>query len=94
MPIGLVRRGRRSHRRRQQHRIPLHVRAARKNAVGLHVEVHEAITGKDRVAARYTLTATMRKGAVIATEIYMFGRLDSDGRLRSVCQATRSLPAG
>lgn len=69
-----------------------HVASARKNATAVRVDVHECITEQTRVAARYTLTATMRKGAVIATEIYMFGDLAADGRLRRVCQATRTVP--
>jgi hypothetical protein len=58
---------------------------------GVQVEVHEAVTGDGHVAARYTLTATMRKGPPIATEIYMFGRLAPEGRLRHVDQVTRTV---
>jgi hypothetical protein len=47
----------------------------------------------DRVAARYRLIATMRKGNVIATEIYLFGLLADDGRLRRATQITRMIPA-
>ncbi|WP_330180469.1 hypothetical protein OHB26_29220 [Nocardia sp. NBC_01503] len=46
----------------------------------------------DRVAARYTVTATMRTGRTIATEIYMFGDLAPDGRLHRVDAMTRDLP--
>jgi phosphodiesterase/alkaline phosphatase D-like protein len=70
-----------------------HVATGRKNAVAVRVDVHEFVADRTRVAARYTLTATMRKGAVIATEIYMFGELAADGRLHRVCQATRTVPA-
>jgi hypothetical protein len=35
----------------------------------------------------------MRKGSVIATEIYMFGHLAPDGRLHHIDQVTRSIPA-
>jgi hypothetical protein len=35
----------------------------------------------------------MRKGHVVATEIYMFGQLAADGRLQRIDQITRNLPA-
>ena len=70
-----------------------HVRAGRRNATGAHVEVHDALVSGMRVAARYTLTAEMRRGGVIATEIHMFGELAPDGRLRRVEQLTRDVSA-
>jgi hypothetical protein len=42
------------------------------------------------VAARYVLVAVMRKGQVIETDIFMFGRLAPDGRLREITQLTRT----
>ena len=72
-------------------RLIAHVRPARKRAAGVQVEVHQALVSADRVAAHYTLTATMRKGHVIASEIYMFGRVAPDGRLRRIDQVTRTL---
>jgi hypothetical protein len=71
-----------------------HVRPARKRATGVRVEVHEAVSAADRVAARYTLTAEMATGTVIATEIYMFGQRSADGRLRRVDQVTRDVSPG
>ncbi|MET8307854.1 nuclear transport factor 2 family protein [Micromonospora sp. NPDC005173] len=68
-----------------------HVRPARKRAKGVRVEVHETMSMADRVAARYTLTADMATGNTIATEIYMFGQLSADGRLRRVDQITRDV---
>ena len=68
-----------------------HVRPARKRAKGVRVEVHETVSTADRVAARYTLTADMATGNTIATEIYMFGQLSADGRLRRVDQITRDV---
>jgi hypothetical protein len=68
-----------------------HVRPARKRAKGVHVEVHESVSTAERVAARYTLTADMTSGNTIATEIYMFGRLSTDGRLQRVDQITRDV---
>ena len=73
-------------------RLLAHVQSGRKRAADIRVEVHECMVDGDSVAARYTLTATMRKGQLIATEIYMFGRLAPDGRLRHVDQLTRTVP--
>jgi len=68
-----------------------HVRPARKRAKAVSVAVHETMSAADRVAARYTLTAEMATGNTIATEIYMFGELAADGRLRRVDQITRDV---
>jgi len=70
-----------------------HVRPARKRATGVRVEVHETMSTADRVAARYTLTADMATGKTITTQIYMFGQLAADGRLRRVDQITRDVSA-
>ena len=66
-----------------------HVRPARKRAAGVEVEVYDALVEDGRVAAHYRLTASMRNGTVIATEIFMFGRLAEDGRLSHATQVTR-----
>ncbi|GAA4607942.1 hypothetical protein BJY16_006594 [Actinoplanes octamycinicus] len=72
-------------------RLLAHVRAARRNAAEVHVEVHDALVTPGRVAARYTMTAVMRRGRVITTEICMFGELAADGRLRRADQLTRDV---
>jgi SnoaL-like domain len=69
-----------------------HAGSGRKRTTSVQVVVHDTVTDGDRVAARYTLTATMRKGSVVATEIYMFGHLALDGRLHHIDQITRSIP--
>ena len=71
-----------------------HVRPARKRARHVHVDVLETMSAADQVAARYTLTADMATGNTIATEIYMFGQLSADGRLRRVDQITRDVSPG
>ena len=71
-----------------------HVRPTRKRAKSVRVELHETVSTADRVAARYTLTADMTTGNTIATEIYMFGQLSADGRLRRVDQITRNVSPG
>ncbi|GAA2889485.1 hypothetical protein GCM10010517_53590 [Streptosporangium fragile] len=70
-----------------------HIRPARKRAAGLRVEVEQALVDGDQVAARYRLIAELRKGGTITTEIYMFGELAADGRLRRAIQATRTIPS-
>ncbi|SIM61176.1 nuclear transport factor 2 family protein [Micromonospora cremea] len=70
-----------------------HIRPARKRAAGLRVEVEQALVDGDQVAARYRLIAELRKGGTITTEIYMFGELAADGRLRRAIQATRTVPS-
>jgi SnoaL-like domain len=75
-------------------RLLAHVRPARKRAKYVRIEVHETLSSADRVSARYTLTADMASEKTIATEIYMFGRLSADGRLRQVDQITRDVSPG
>ncbi|GIJ09631.1 nuclear transport factor 2 family protein [Micromonospora andamanensis] len=70
-----------------------HIRPARKRAAGLRVEVQQALVDGDQLAARYHLVTELRKGGTITTEIYMFGELAADGRLRRAVQATRILPS-
>lgn len=72
-------------------RLLAHMRPARKNALEVRTEVHETLTSGDRVAARYTLTAVMRRGIPIVTDIYLFGRLAADGRLHRVDQISRDV---
>lgn len=55
------------------------------------VEIHEALVSGDRIAARWTLRTTLRKGKTFAAEIYMFGHLASDGRILRVDQVSRQL---
>jgi ketosteroid isomerase-like protein len=73
-----------------------HMRPARKNVVDLRVDIHEALTDGDRVAARFTIVAAMRRGHTVRTDIHMFGRLAADGRLQEIDQLTRDpdRPAG
>jgi phosphodiesterase/alkaline phosphatase D-like protein len=74
-------------------RLLAHVRAGRRNATQIHVDVHDALISDARVAARYTLTAVMRRGQVIVTDIHMFGELAPDGRLHRAEQLSRNVSA-
>ncbi|RJL23017.1 nuclear transport factor 2 family protein [Bailinhaonella thermotolerans] len=55
------------------------------------VEIHQALVSGDRIAARWTLRTMLRKGKTFAAEIYMFGHLAADGRIRRIDQITRPL---
>jgi hypothetical protein len=72
-------------------RLLAHARSGRRNVEEINVELHQALTAGPRVAGRYTLTAVMRRGQVIATEIYMFGESTADGRLQRVEQLSRDV---
>lgn len=74
-------------------RLLAHVHAARRRVTGVSTSIKDLVVDGDRVAARYVLTAVMRKGPVIPTEILTFGHLAPDGRLVSAVQLTRALPA-
>ncbi|MGY0003714.1 nuclear transport factor 2 family protein [Micromonospora sp. I033] len=73
-------------------RLMAHARPVRRNVTRCDLDVHDTLVCGDRGAARYTLTALTR-GRTVATEIHMFGRLASDGRLRRIDQLTRTPPA-
>ena len=75
-------------------RLVQHARPARKNVVSVRAEVHEVLVSGDRFAARYTLHTVMRQGATLADELYMFGRLAADGRIRRIDSTTRKVPHG
>lgn len=68
-----------------------HVHPVRKNLVDFRIELHDAVRDGDRVAARYTLHAEMRRGRRVRTEIHAFADFAEDGRLRRVHQLTRDV---
>jgi hypothetical protein len=70
-----------------------HLRPVRKNLVAWRYDVHEAMRSGDRLAARFTVHAEMRQGRTISTEVYLFGELAPDGRIRRTTQATREVSA-
>lgn len=72
-------------------RLVAHAKPSRKNVTQCRVDITDTITVGDHVAARYTITATMRTNRTIVTEIYMFGDLAPDGRLHRVDAITRDL---
>lgn len=72
-------------------RLIAHLRPIRKNLLTWEYDVHEAIRTADRVAARFTIHAELRQGRTISTEVYLFGELAPDGRMRRTTQATRDV---
>ncbi|MFF0266454.1 nuclear transport factor 2 family protein [Kribbella sp. NPDC004536] len=74
-------------------RLIAHLRPIRKNVISCTYDVHEAIRTADRLAARFTIHAEMRRGRTISTEIYLFGELAPDGRIRRTTQSTRDVSA-
>jgi hypothetical protein len=70
-----------------------HLRPIRKNLVSCEYDVHEAVRSGDRLAARFTIHAELRQGRTISTEVYLFGEVAPDGRIRRTTQATREVSA-
>ncbi|MGW3343105.1 nuclear transport factor 2 family protein [Nonomuraea rubra] len=67
-----------------------HTRPVRKNRPESRMEVHEAYTDGDRLAARYTLHVRQR-GKDLAIDVHFFGRFTPDGRMREAHLLTRSV---
>lgn len=75
-------------------RLVAHLRPIRKNLVAYRYEVHEALADGDRIAARLTIHAQLRHERAVSTEVYLFGEVTPDGRIRRAHQLTRtSTPA-
>lgn len=68
-----------------------HLRPVRKNLVSWRYEVHEAVREQEKLAARFTIHAQLRKGRMISTEVHLFGEFTPDGRLRRATQLTRDV---
>ncbi len=72
-------------------RLIAHLRPVRKNLRDYRFEIHEVIADGDRIAARMTIHATMRKTGPLTTELFLFGEFTPDGRLRRADQLTRAV---
>jgi hypothetical protein len=68
-----------------------HLRPVRKNLVSYRFDVHEALATQDRVAARFTIHAQLRKGGAVSTQVHLFARIAADGRMCSAEQLTRDV---
>ncbi|WP_280382814.1 nuclear transport factor 2 family protein [Nocardia wallacei] len=73
-------------------RLAAHLRSVRKNLREYRFDVHEAFADGNRIAARLTIHARMRKEA-LTTEVHLFGEFTPDGRMRRSHQLTRTLAA-
>lgn len=73
-----------------RNRLIAHLRPIRKNLVSWRYEIHEALRTGDNLAARFTIHAQLRIGDPITTEVYLFGELAPDGRMRRSTQLTRA----
>jgi ketosteroid isomerase-like protein len=74
-------------------RLLAHLRPVRRNLRVFRFEVHEAFADGDRIAARFTIHARMRKGGPVSTRVHMFAEFTPDGRLRRAEQLTRPVDA-
>lgn len=72
-------------------RLVAHIRPVRKNLSEFAFEVHEAVREGRRIAARFTIHATDRRGRRTATEVHLFGELAPDGRMRRTHQLSRTV---
>jgi hypothetical protein len=66
-----------------------HVRALRSLVVDGRIEVLEAMRVGERVADRHRVTVTKTDGSTSEIEVFLFGTLDPEGRLRRVDEVTR-----
>lgn len=74
-------------------RLVAHIRPVRKNLSDFAFEVHEALRDGERIAARFTIDATDRRGRRSTTEVHLFGELAPDGRIRRTHQISRTVEA-
>jgi SnoaL-like domain len=58
------------------------------------VKVSEAIRDGNRIADRHEVSVTKRDGTTSRIEVYLFGELAGDGRLRRVEEITRVIQGG
>ena len=66
-----------------------HIKVLRGLVTHGEVEVFEALRDGDRIADRHRVSVTKRDGTVSQLEIYLFGELAADGRLRRVDEVSR-----
>lgn len=72
-------------------RLIAHARPVRRNVRSCKLDVFDTLIDGDRVAARYAIRAVMRNGHAPTMEVYMFGELAADGRLRRIFSTARQL---
>ena len=71
-----------------------HIEALRQLVAHSEVDVVEALRDGDRIACRHVVSVTRHDGTVSQLEIYLFGELAADGRLRRVDEISRVVTGG
>jgi hypothetical protein len=71
-----------------------HVRTLRSLVGEGRIEVLEALRVGERIADRHRVSLTKSDGSTSQIEVYLFGTLDPDGRLRRVDEVTRVVIGG
>ena len=66
-----------------------HVSALRSLVLDGRIEILEALRVGERIADRHRVTVTKLDGSTSEIEVYLFGTLDPEGRLRRVDEVTR-----
>ncbi|MDQ8704932.1 nuclear transport factor 2 family protein [Streptomyces sp. LHD-70] len=72
-------------------RLVAHLRPVRKNLIDFRFEVHEALAAGNRIAARFTIHARMRKAGPVSTLVHLFAEFTEEGLLRRAEQLTMSV---
>jgi len=72
-------------------RLAAHLRPVRKNLTVFRFEVHEALADGNRIAARFTIHAQLRKAGPVSTQVHMFADFTDEGLMRSATQLSRVL---
>ena len=70
-----------------------HAGPLRKRRPGVEIDVHEAMSDGDRMAARYTMRVRERTRA-LTIDVCLFGEFTPDGRMRRANMLTRELVEG
>lgn len=72
-------------------RLTAHLGPVRRNLTEFRFDVHEAPADGNRIAARFTIHALMRKREPITTRVHMLAEFTADGLLRWAEQLTRTI---
>ncbi|MFF9571938.1 nuclear transport factor 2 family protein [Streptomyces sp. NPDC014685] len=72
-------------------RLVAHLRPVRRNLTEFRFEVHEALANGNRIAARFTIHARLRKSGPVTTRVHLFAEFTPEGLLRRSEQLTRTL---
>lgn len=71
-----------------------HIKVLRELVAHGEVEVVDALRDGDRIADRHLVSVTKHDGTASQLEVYLFGELAPDGRLRRVDEISRVVTGG